>query len=133
MLSNPHCRGCSLCLNNVSAPKLNCTASLIYVPPLHSNSTFPKSVFWHHASYGSSCYFLSPSDALPVAVQPAGEAATAKMVHATNRAGEEKGDPGHDDDGVGSSAALLQLSPVEGPQDRLQEVARGVEAARWVH
>lgn len=64
----------------------------------------------------------SPPDAIPVAVQPAGEAALAEMVHAANGAGEEEGDPGHDDAGAGPSAAFLQLPPVEGSEDRLQEV-----------
>ena len=65
---------------------------------------------------------LPSPDALSVAVQPAGEAAAAEMVRTNNRAGEEEGDPGHDDVGVGPSATLLQLPPVEGPQDCLQEV-----------
>lgn len=64
----------------------------------------------------------SSPDTIPVAVQPAGEAAPAEMVHAANGAGEEEGDPGHDDAGGGPSAAFLQLSPVEGSEDRLQEV-----------
>lgn len=69
------------------------------------------------------CLLLPSSpDAIPVAVQPAGQAAAAEMVHATNGAGEEEGDPGHDDAGAGPSAALLQLPPVEGHEDRLQEV-----------
>lgn len=66
--------------------------------------------------------FLPSTDALSVAVQPAGEAAAAEMVHTNNRAREEEGDPGHDDVGVGPSATLLQLHPMEGPQDCLQEV-----------
>lgn len=69
------------------------------------------------------CLLLPSSpDAIPVAVQPAGQAAAAEMVHGTNGAGEEEGDPGHDDAGAGPSAALLQLPPVEGHEDRLQEV-----------
>lgn len=69
------------------------------------------------------CLLLPPSpDAIPVAVQPTGEAAVAEMVYATNRAGEEEGDPGHDDAGAGPSTAFLQLPPVEGHEDRLQEV-----------
>lgn len=44
------------------------------------------------------------------------------MVHTSNGTGEEEGDPGHDDVSVGPRAAFLQLPPVEGPQDRLQEV-----------
>lgn len=63
------------------------------------------------------------SDALPVAVQPAGEAAAAEMVHAGGRAGEEEGDPGHDGAGAAQARALLQLPAVEGPENRLQEVA----------
>lgn len=66
--------------------------------------------------------FLPSPDALPVAVQPAGEAAAAEMVHAIHRPGEEEGGPGHDDVSVGPSTAFLQLPPMEGPQDRLQEV-----------
>lgn len=73
---------------------------------------------------------LTPSpDALPVAVQPTGEAAIAEMVHANIGAGEEEGDPRHDDVGAGPSTALLQLPPVERPEDRLQEVDRWAEAA----
>lgn len=69
------------------------------------------------------CLLLLPSpDAIPVAVQPSGEAAVAEMVYATNRAGEEEGDPGHDHAGAGPSTAFLQLPPVEGHEDRLQEV-----------
>lgn len=68
-----------------------------------------------------SALLLSP-DALPVAVQPAGEAAAAEMVHAGDRPGEEEGDPGHDVGSVGPSATFLQLPPLEGPQDRLQKV-----------
>lgn len=44
------------------------------------------------------------------------------MVHTINRPGEEEGDPGHDDASVGSSTTFLQLPPMEGPQDCLQEV-----------
>lgn len=62
-------------------------------------------------------------DALLVAVQSAGETATAEMVHAVNGPGEEEGYPGHDDDGVGPSTTFLQLPPMEGPQDSLQKVA----------
>lgn len=69
-----------------------------------------------------SSQFLPSTDALSVAVQPAGEAAAAEMVCTNNRAGEEEGDPGHGDVGVGPSATLLQLPPMEGPQDCLQEV-----------
>lgn len=78
--------------------------------------TKPKSLF-------SALPSTLPSDALSVAVQSTGEAATAEMVHAINRPGEKEGDPGHDDASVGSSATFLQLSPMEGPQDSLQEVA----------
>lgn len=44
------------------------------------------------------------------------------MVHANTGAGEEEGDPWHVDVGAGPSTALLQLPPVERPEDRLQEV-----------
>lgn len=44
------------------------------------------------------------------------------MVHAIHGPGEEKGDPGHDNVSVGPSTTFLQLPPMEGPQDRLQEV-----------
>lgn len=71
---------------------------------------------------GSFSCLLSFLDAFPVAVQSAGEAATAEMVHATGRPGEEEGDPGHDAVSAGSPTAFLQLPPVEGPQDCLQEV-----------
>lgn len=66
---------------------------------------------------------LLSSDTLPAAVQSAGEAAPAEMVHAAGGPGEEESDPGHDDVGACSSAAYLQLPPMEGPQDCLQEVA----------
>lgn len=73
---------------------------------------------------------LPPSpDALPVAVQSTGEAAIAEMVHANTGAGEEEGDPRHVDVGAGPSTALLQLPPVERPEDRLQEVDHWAEAA----
>lgn len=80
------------------------------------------------------CLLLSPhillsSDTLPAAVQSAGEAATAEVVHANNRPGEEEVDPGHGDVSVESRAAHLQLPPVEGPQDRVQEVAAKDTAA----
>lgn len=55
------------------------------------------------------------SDTLPVAVQPAGEAAAAEMVHADVRAGEKEGDPRHDDAGAAQASALLQLPAVERP------------------
>lgn len=45
------------------------------------------------------------------------------MVHTVNRAGEEEGDPRHDDVSVGPSTTFQQLPPMEGPQDCLQEVA----------
>lgn len=51
------------------------------------------------------------------------------MVHANIGAGEEEGDPRHVDVGAGPSTALLQLPPVERPEDRLQEVAHWAEAA----
>lgn len=70
------------------------------------------------------------ADAIPAAVQPAGEAALAEMVHAASRAGEEEGDPGHDDPGAGPPAAFLQLSPVEGSEDRLQEVGWWISPER---
>lgn len=63
------------------------------------------------------------SDALPVAVQPAGEAAAAEMVHADGRAGEKEGGPRHDDAGAAQACALLQLPAVERSKNRLQEVA----------
>lgn len=44
------------------------------------------------------------------------------MVHAHNGAGEEEGDPGHDDISSSSHTAVLQLHPVERHEDRLQEV-----------
>lgn len=44
------------------------------------------------------------------------------MVHTINRPGEEEGYPGHDAVSVGSSTTFLQLPPMEGPQDCLQEV-----------
>ena len=44
------------------------------------------------------------------------------MVHAHNGAGEEEGDPGHDDVSSGPRAAFLQLPPVERHEDCLQEV-----------
>lgn len=74
-------------------------------------------------------HFMPSPDALPVAVQPAGEAATAEMVHTDNGAGEEEGDPGHDDVSAEPSTAFLQLPPVERPEDRLQEVATNDMAA----
>lgn len=76
-----------------------------------------------------SSHVLPPPDAFPVAVQPAGEAATAEMVHASSRAGEEEGDPGHDHVSVGPSVTFLQLPRVERPEDRLQEVATRDTAA----
>lgn len=71
-------------------------------------------------------------DALPVAVQPAGEAATAEMVHSNNGAGEEEGDPGHDDVSAEPSTTFLQLPPMERPEDRLQEVATNDTAAFFI-
>lgn len=71
-------------------------------------------------------------DALPVAVQPAGEAATAEMVHTNNRAGEEEGDPGHDDVSAEPSTPFLQLPPMERPEDRLQEVVTNDTAAFFI-
>lgn len=65
---------------------------------------------------------MSFLDAFPVAVQSAGEATTAEMVHTTGRPGEEEGDPRHDAVSAGSSTAFLQLPPMDGPQDCLQEV-----------
>lgn len=62
------------------------------------------------------------SDALPAAIQPAGEAAAAEMVHADGRAGEKEGDPRHDDAGAAQAGPLLQLPAVERPKNRLQEV-----------
>ena len=46
------------------------------------------------------------------------------MVHAGERSVQEEGDPGHDHDGGGPACALLQLPPVEGPEDRLQKVRK---------
>lgn len=61
--------------------------------------------------------FMDYADSLLVAVQQAGKATSAKVVHANNRSGEEEGDPGHDDDGLGPSVALVQLPAMERPQD----------------
>lgn len=60
----------------------------------------------------------------PVAVESAGEAATAEMVHTIIRPGEEEGDPRHDVVSVGPSTTFLQLPPMEGSQDCLQEVPK---------
>lgn len=73
--------------------------------------------------FDSSLFVLS--DPLPVAVQSAGEAAVAEVVHTPIRARKEEGDPGHDSDGVGPSTTHLQLPAVEGPEDCLQEVGEG--------
>lgn len=54
------------------------------------------------------------------------------MVQADDRAGEEEGDQRHDDDGASTSAALLQLPPVEGPENCLQEVLNPTAAADLV-
>lgn len=82
----------------------------------------PKPFRSQHSTLLFFPHFYFPPDALLVAVQPTGEAATAEMVHTDNRPGEEEGDPGHDDISVGPSTTFLQLPPVERPQDRLQEV-----------
>lgn len=47
------------------------------------------------------------TDALPVALQSAGEAAPTEMVHTNDWQREEEGDPGHDDDGFGPASANL--------------------------
>lgn len=66
---------------------------------------------------------LPSADAFPAAVQSAGEAAASEMVCTYIGPREEEGDSGHDDVGIVTSSAYLQLPPVEGPQDHLQEVA----------
>lgn len=77
----------------------------------------------HSLPFSHTCpYFLPSPDALPVAVQPAGEASAAEMVHAANGPREEQGHPGCDGVGVGTSPSLLQLPPLEGHQGGLQEV-----------
>lgn len=65
-----------------------------------------------------------PSDALPVALQPAGKAATSEVVYATCGTGEKKSGPWHDPNGVGPPTSLLQLPALEGPENCLQEVPK---------
>lgn len=48
-----------------------------------------------------------PTDALPAAVKPAGEVATAKVVHSDDGGREEEGDQRNDSDGAGSPSPLL--------------------------
>lgn len=62
------------------------------------------------------------SDALPAALQPPGETASAEVVHPDVRAREEEDRQGHDLHGVGTTAALLQLPALERLEDCLQEV-----------
>lgn len=67
---------------------------------------------------------LVPSPAtFPVAIQSTGKAATAEMVCANIRPGEEEGDPRYDDVSVAPSASYLQLPSMEGLKDCLQKVA----------
>lgn len=54
------------------------------------------------------------------------------MVQADVRAGEEEGDPRHDDAGAAPAATLLQLPPVERHEDRLQEVATERRQPFWL-
>lgn len=70
-----------------------------------------------------SALFLPSPDAVPVAVQPAGETTAAEMVYTVNRPGEEEGDPGCVDVSAGPPTTFLQLPPVERPENRLQKVA----------
>ena len=64
---------------------------------------------------------LSP-DAVHAAVQPAGQAAPAEVVHGHGGAGQEEDGAGADAGGAGPQAQDVQLPRVEGPEDRLQEV-----------
>ena len=69
---------------------------------------------------------LSPSpssDALPVALQSPGKAAAAEVVCDHSGAREEEGHPRYDLHGAGTEATLLQLPPLERPEDCLQEVS----------
>ena len=63
-----------------------------------------------------------PPDAIHAAVQPAGEAAAAKMVPGHLRQGAEEDGSGAYAGGSGSQAQDVQLPGVEGPQSCLQEV-----------
>lgn len=63
------------------------------------------------------------SDALPAALQPPRETASAEVVHPDVRAREEEDHQGHDLHGVGTTAALLQLPALERLEDCLQEVS----------
>lgn len=81
-----------------------------------------KKAFQESAFIALFHHFLPFPDAVSVAVQPAGEAATAEMVHTDKWAGEEEGDTGHDSVSASPSTTFLQLPPVERPEDCLQEV-----------
>lgn len=83
----PLCRHVCACISSYKS-SLQCAQALQWLPL-------------------SLCAVSPLLDALPAALQSPGEAASAEVVHAHVRAGEEEDHQGHDRHGVGTATTLL--------------------------
>lgn len=72
----------------------------------------------------AACAVVVVADAFHAAVQPAGQAAAAEVVHCHRRAGQEEDGARAHADRAGAQTKDVQFPGVEGPQDCLQKVTR---------